>query len=466
VRQGPSRRHVLAGLTSLAVAGGQGSGARAATGAESLETILARSGLGAGCGFIVADLSGGGVLEAHRAERAFPPASVVKILTALYALDTLGPGYRFRTRVIASAPGDIVLAGDGDSTLDTDALGDLAGTVKGARRLMTASGALPAIAMIDADQPPLAAYNPAISGLNLNYNRAFLSWRAGRISVTAPGARFDAPVTTPKVAPSDRARPRLSEGETGEVWQIPRTRFAGKGGLWLPVRDPAPYAAGVFAALIAAKGAAPPLLAGAAPAGISGAVRGDYASDPAVEMIRSMLYHSTNLTAETLGLRASQARGLAPTRLTDSGGAMATWARGALGLASARIVNHSGLTDATRIAPADLLGVLGREQARLTDLLRDRPIKADPETGAVIAPDRARLVCKTGTLDFVSALAGYLITDRRRLAFVIFAADPGARARDTVDQRDNPPGAKAWAARARGQEQALLRRWVSLYGGV
>ncbi|PZQ46845.1 MAG: D-alanyl-D-alanine carboxypeptidase [Rhodovulum sulfidophilum] len=462
MRGGPSRRDVLAGLAGLAIGGGVAPRARAATGAESLEAIFARSGLGDRAGFVVAD-PGGRVLEAHRADRAFPPASVVKILTALYALDALGPGYRFRTRLIDAGDGARVLAGDGDPMLDTDALGDLAGRARGTRRLLTASGALPAIAMIDADQPPLAAYNPAISGLNLNYNRAFLSWRAGRLSVTAPGERFDAPVTTPKVVLSDRARPRLSKGETGEIWQIPRGKLAGKGSLWLPVRDPAPYAAGVFAALIGAGGGPAPAVAGPAPGGATGAVIGEYASDPAVEMIRGMLYHSTNLTAETLGLRASQARGLAPARLADSAGAMATWARGAVGLGAARIVNHSGLTDATRIAPADLLGVLLREPARLGDLLRERPIKGDPDGGAN-APEGARLICKTGTLDFVSALAGYLITDRRRLAFVIFAADPAARARIPEDQRDNPPGAKSWAGRARNQEQALLRRWAGLYG--
>ena len=73
------------------------------------------------------------------------------------------------------------------------------------------------------------------------------------------------------------------------------------------------------------------------------------------------------------------------------------------------------------------------------------------------------VVSKTGTMDFVSALAGYM-TGRRRLAFAIFAADPAARARIRPEERANPPGAAAWAARARAQEQALLRRWAAVYG--
>lgn len=46
------------------------------------------------------------------------PASVVKLFTAVAALETLGPDFRFRTRVVAGdVPGDIWLVGGGDVTL-------------------------------------------------------------------------------------------------------------------------------------------------------------------------------------------------------------------------------------------------------------------------------------------------------------------------------------------------------------
>ena len=74
-----------------------------------------------------------------------------------------------------------------------------------------------------------------------------------------------------------------------------------------------------------------------------------------------------------------------------------------------------------------------------------------------------RVVAKTGTLYFASALAGYM-TGGARLAFAIFAADPerAGRASGPRSAR-SPPGANAWAARARAQQQALLRRWAALY---
>ena len=68
---------------------------------------------------------------------ALAPASVTKAVTALYALDTLGRGHRFATRLLAAGPvedgvlrGDLVLAGGGDPTLDTDALADMAAGLK------------------------------------------------------------------------------------------------------------------------------------------------------------------------------------------------------------------------------------------------------------------------------------------------------------------------------------------------
>jgi D-alanyl-D-alanine carboxypeptidase/D-alanyl-D-alanine-endopeptidase (penicillin-binding protein 4) len=175
-------------------------------------------------------------------------------------------------------------------------------------------------------------------------------------------------------------------------------------------------------------------------------------------MLRDMLRYSTNLTAEVVGLRAGQARGLAPASLEESAAAMTAWARERFGLTSAVFVNHSGLSDRSAVAPAEMVRVL-QEAEGLDALLRARPIldaqRQPVETGA-------RVVSKTGTLNFVSGLAGYL-TGQRRLAFAIFAADPALRAKVRPEQRDEPPGGGAWLARARGQEQALLRRWAALY---
>ena len=156
-------------------------------------------------------------------------------------------------------------------------------------------------------------------------------------------------------------------------------------------------------------------------------------------MLRDMLLYSTNLTAEVTGLRASQMRGLAPEGLAASGAAMTAWARARFGLKEAVLVNHSGLSDATHIAPEELVAVLRQaEPLGLPELLKPRPI-LDPSNHAVADPG-VNVVSKTGTLDFVSGLAGYMTGPRRRLAFSIMAADPDLRARIPPDRAQRSAG--------------------------
>jgi D-alanyl-D-alanine carboxypeptidase/D-alanyl-D-alanine-endopeptidase (penicillin-binding protein 4) len=73
-------------------------------------------------------LRGDTVVLSHRAERPMQPASTMKLMTTLVALDTLGPVFRGRTELRTNAPlvngvlkGDLVLRGGADVDL-TDAV--------------------------------------------------------------------------------------------------------------------------------------------------------------------------------------------------------------------------------------------------------------------------------------------------------------------------------------------------------
>lgn len=64
-------------------------------------------------GFETASLTRGDCLMAVNAEEAFLPASNMKLLTAATALELLGPGYRYQTRLVAAQrQGDGVVRGD------------------------------------------------------------------------------------------------------------------------------------------------------------------------------------------------------------------------------------------------------------------------------------------------------------------------------------------------------------------
>ena len=69
--------------------------------------------------------------------------------------------------------------------------------------------------------------------------------------------------------------------------------------------------------------------------------------------------------------------------------------------------------------------------------------------------DELDVVAKTGTINFVRGLAGYIATPGgRRMAFAIFSNDLPRRA--SGPQRVN----KRWMGRAKGFERALIRNWV------
>jgi len=83
-------------------------------------------------GVLVRSLESGETLYARNAGRMFVPASNMKLVTAAAALETLGPEYRYRTRIAAAGPvrngtlrGDLLVIGGGDPTLSDRFHGDV-----------------------------------------------------------------------------------------------------------------------------------------------------------------------------------------------------------------------------------------------------------------------------------------------------------------------------------------------------
>lgn len=454
-------------------AGGSGAGA-AGGGAEALVQAAKLTGT---VGYVVVDARSGAVLEARESETAMPPASVTKAVTALYAMESLGSGRRFLTRVLATGPmrdgmveGDLVLVGGGDPTLQTDQLGDLVADLRkrglrGVRgRFLYWEGALPQLSRVAQDQPDHVGYNPALSGLNLNFNRVHFEWkRAGAdwsVAMDARGSRFVPGVDSVAMKVARRETPiyTYSKGEAREDWTVASGALGKGGSRWLPVRLPGLYTAGVFRTLAGAQGIALPeaRAVGTLP---QGEELGRVTSLALPEVLREMLRFSTNITAECTGLAASGKGGL-----EASGRAMADWLRSSFGV-SARFADHSGLGGASRISAADMARLLVRAEAEgrgLKPILRDTGMRND--AGKVIEGHPVKVRAKSGTLNFVSALAGYISPPGgREMAFAIFTGDPARRDAVPLSQREQPPGASDWTARSRLLQGRLISRWASLH---
>ncbi len=446
---------------------------------RSSAALIAEAGLSGQVAFALVD-AGTGMPIAQRAPgRPMPPASVAKAVTAAYALDVLGPGHRFSTALLATGPlrdgrltGDLVLAGGGAPGLTSDGLGRL---VRDARKaglrevtgsLLVWDGALPEIFEIDPEQPDHVGYNPSVSGLNLNFNRVHAEWRrAGdgydlRLDARTQDVAPKVGVIDLSIAPRDRPIFTWSQGSdgAGEEWSVARAALGVSGARWLPVRDGGAYAGDVFRTLAGEQGIVLPPAAEVADLPRGAVLAADYSS-PAGEIAQGMLRFSTNLTAEVLGLAATAARtGATPEDLPASAAEMNEWAQQALGMRAPAFVDHSGLGDASRVSPEDLVRGLVElgPGGPLRPILRKIALQ-----DAAGRPEPLTLWAKTGTLNFVSALAGYIspASGTGMLAFAVMTADLGRRAAIPEGNEERPAGAAGWARRSRAMQYDLVRLW-------
>ncbi|MFW5641516.1 MAG: D-alanyl-D-alanine carboxypeptidase/D-alanyl-D-alanine-endopeptidase [Roseicyclus sp.] len=452
--------------------------------APPLSQVIAEAGLPGRVGCAVADAETGEMLELFNALYPLPPASVAKAVTTAYGLDRLGPGYRFRTSLLTDGTiregrlkGDLWLVGGGNPVLDTDALDVMVQAlaesglreVDGAFRIAT--DALPFIDQIDPSQLPHAGYNPSVSALNLNFNRVFFEWEqegeAYTVRMDARSANFSPSVTISSMTVEPRDAPiyTFETREGRDAWTVAQGALGDGGGRWLPVRRPSAYLAEVFQILARNRDIAlgAPVFSESAPPGARVLV--EHTSDPLEQILRNMMRWSTNLTAEVVGLAATQAGGVRPGTLTESGAEMSAWMAERLGARQARFVDHSGLGAHSRLRPHDMTRalVLAGPAGMLRGLMRETPIL--DVTGLPVPGHPLQVVAKTGTLNFVSTLAGYVETPSgRTLAFSVFCADLERRARLTRAQMERPPGGRTYNLRAKLLQHGLLRRWGAMFG--
>jgi D-alanyl-D-alanine carboxypeptidase/D-alanyl-D-alanine-endopeptidase (penicillin-binding protein 4) len=128
--------------------------------------------------------------------------------------------------------------------------------------------------------------------------------------------------------------------------------------------------------------------------------------------------------------------------------------------------NHSGLDGSARLTPRQLAAVVryGWHSVALPALL-----PGSGWSGTLInrfdRPGEAlRVWAKTGSVNYGSALAGYLfLVSDRPAVFVTMISDAGARAAyDALPRPDRATeaAARVWNARARALQDALVEVWL------
>lgn len=436
---------------------------------DDADALIAQSGLVAEVAFVAQDALTGEVLAIRNGDVPLPPASTLKLVTALYALDRLGPTHRFTTRVWRDGE-TLILAGGGDPLLDSKGLAQLARDTVAAEKaagrgaptqFLVWGGALPHIPQISADQAVHLPYNPTISGMILNFNRVHLGWRRSdkgqNLSLEARGAGQSPRAYTIGIGVADRSQPLFTYDDSGtkEQWTIARGAMGKSGSRWLPVRRPELYAGDVFQTLCRAQGLVLPTPEVAmTPPG--GEVIARLESIALFDILQGMLEYSNNLTAEVVGLAAS-----GQPDLRASARAMQNWLQSGGIAGNYSFADHSGLTADSRVTArilADTITHFGARQP-LRGILKHIPLR-DAKGREIDSP--VRVDAKTGTLNFVSNLAGFAQDgEGRLLSFAILTVDEPRRAASLGQEL--PDGVSVWTRRSKALQQALIEDWTTRF---
>jgi D-alanyl-D-alanine carboxypeptidase/D-alanyl-D-alanine-endopeptidase (penicillin-binding protein 4) len=370
---------------------------------------LSAAALGPAVSALVADPATGQVLLSEQGSRLDTPASTAKLATSAAALAVLGPGARFRTRVVRGATADsVVLVGGGDPTL--------------------AVNAYPA-----QDYPAPAT----LANLAAATARALKAQRRRTVSVGYDASLFTGPPLAPgwpeSYVSTGNVTPIVSlEVDQGRLTAAGRPEDSDDPYNLRPrATDPAAMAAASFARLLAADGIGVTGTPVAQTARPHAAALASVSSPPLSAIVQQMLTESNNVIAESLARQVALATG-EPASFSGAAAAVISELR-RLGVSTGiRLVDGSGLSGQDAIAPVTLVKVveLAIAAPRIRSLLAGLPVAGFSGTlsagqsvfsgigGAALGSVRA----KTGNLGTVTALAG-VVSDQNgtMLVFALMA---------------------------------------------
>jgi len=440
---------------------------------------IAKRPAGTEVGYMLLDVETGQVLAELNADLPLIPASTTKLATAVVALDVLGAEHRYRTELLADGVvehgvlrGDLILRGTGDPALDLADLLELAvqlgnlGVFRVDGRFLIDDTAFPVLSEIDPSQPAEASYNPGIGPLSVAFNRVRVAWNGGRSApVTLPPldeARFVP--TSPSLLPAGGVGLE-AVGDEAVVWQVAdrgSRRMAS-----LPVKDPGLHAGRVFRQFARSQGILlDPPRRGAAPG--SARLLALHQSAPMRNLLRDMLVYSNNMMAEMIGLAAAQRLSNQPLDGLEAAGTLQVQHLGRLlpevDWRGATLGNHSGLDARARLTPRQLAAIAryGWRTDALAALLPGGGWSGTLADRFGSSDQSLRVWAKTGTMNYGSALAGYLFPSSDRPAvFATMVSDIGAReAYDARPRGTAKTAAASWNARARALQDGLVEVWL------
>lgn len=421
-------------------------------------------------GVHVRDLATGQVLYARDADALYNPASNMKMVTSALALDLFGPAHTFTTTISAgdlqgsTIKGNLYVQGTGEGFLLYEDVLDWAAQIKnqGIDKLegdvIVSDGPFkggdylpPGFEQKSED----ASYRAAVGSVSVNFNATTITLAPGAKPGDAPIITLDPPndhleidssLTT--VAGTTRSLsvqslPNEKAGEEGGTIIKIAGRIGVKARPWSVrkrVDSPPLYAGSVFLHALSDMGidTTDAKVSRGEPSGKEKLTKlVAHGSEPLTELLMAMNKWSNNFMAEQLFRAIGTTKGAGDARGSWEGSTavMKDFLASKLGLKEGsdfRVKNGSGLYAGNGLSPRAITTLLSFMYRHVwsTEYISSMAIAGvDGTLASRFDGDRGRLRGKTGTLNEVSALSGYVTTRSGRVVAVsILLNDPPVRA--------------------------------------
>ena len=414
-------------------------------------------------GAFVQDPGSGRVVLAAGADQALNPASSMKLLTTYAGLEILGPAFTWKTEAWADGvakgsvlDGNLVLKGSGDPKLTLENLWLLLRGVRN-RGLKQIRGdlVLDRRAFQQADVDPARFDGDPTRAYNVGPDALLLNYKALRVQVLPDaGARSVRVLVDPPLANVQvENRITVTEGPCGDWRTLLATRLeddgktarvsfrgtfstsCGERSFYLSALRHAPYAGGLFRHLWEELGGSLSGIVRDGSAGPDARLLFTWESPPLAEVVRDINKYSNNVMARQLYLTLGAETFGTPATAEKSSRAIREWLeRKGLAFPELALENGSGLSRTERISArhlGELLTAAYRSPV-MPELMASLPLAAVDGTMRKRLRDggvAGQAHIKTGSLDGVKSIAGYVLDAQgRRMVVVCLVNHPGANA--------------------------------------
>lgn len=409
----------------------------------------------------VQELDTGKVVLALNEHTPRSPASTIKVLTTFAALDMLGPAYTWKTRAYldgtlsrSQLQGNLILVGGGDPYLTSERWWRFVQNLRelGLERISgdvvidnSYFAATPG-GRGDFDNQPFRSYNVFPDALMVNFQTSRFT-----VQAQGPGGRPQVLVHPMPANLQVRNQLRLGNGRCqgynrGVSFSTPDTdantvvvsgvfpAACGSFSLARAIMNAPDYAFGTFQTLWEQSGGQLEGTQRLATLPPQARLFHEYESVPLTEVIRLVNKYSNNVMARHLLLTLAARQGALPATADAGRQAIQSWlTQRNVQIPGLVIDNGSGLSRAERLTAQGLGEVLNLawDSPFMPEFAASLPLSAIDGTLRNRFKDEAmqgRLRLKTGHLDDVSALAGFVTAaSGKRYVAVIFVNHPGAQ---------------------------------------